>query len=153
MSTYADSSALLPLYVSEQFSDAADAVLRGAGQIPFTVLHRLEVPNAFERLVGRDLMSREECDSVLGQLRDDLDSQRLVSVSVDLDQVFTDAGELSGRYAAKHLARSLDLLHVAAARAMTCTVFVSADDRQLAVAKATGLRTVDIKRRARRLKR
>jgi hypothetical protein len=33
---------------------------------------------------------------------------------------------------------------------MGCTAFVSADDRQLAVAKATGLKTADIKRRTRR---
>lgn len=151
--TYADSSALLPLYVSEQFSEAADSELRSAGQIPFTAIHQLEVPNALEPLVGRKLMTREECRSVQRQLRDDLDSQRLLLVSLDLAQVFTEAGELSTRHAAKHFARSLHLLHVAAAHAARCTRFVSADDRQLAVAKATGLRTVDIKRGGRRQKR
>ena len=152
MTTYADSSALIPLYVNERFSEPAEAVLRRAGQIPFTVLHQLEVPNAFERLVGRDLISREECDSVQQQLQDDLDSQRLMRTSLDLDDVFSRAAELSRRYAAKHLARSLDLLHVAAAHAASCTRFVSADDRQLAVAKASGLRVIDIKRRSRRRK-
>ena len=152
MTTYADSSALIPLYVNERFSEPAEAVLRRAGQIPFTVLHQLEVPNAFERLVGRDLITREECDSVQQQLQDDLDSQRLMRTSLDLDDVFSRAAELSRRYAAKHLARSLDLLHVAAAHAASCTRFVSADDRQLAVAKASGLRVIDIKRRSRRRK-
>lgn len=146
MTTYADSSAVIPLYVNERFSESAEAVLRRAGQIPFTALHQLEVPNALERLVGRDLMTREECDAVQRQMRDDLDSQRLILISIDLDEVFNQAGELSRRYAAKHLARSLDLLHVAAAHAANCARFVSADDRQLAVAKATGLKTVDIKR-------
>jgi predicted nucleic acid-binding protein len=150
---YADSSALVPLYVAERFSDAAESALRPAGQIPFTAIHELEVPNAFERLVGRDLMTRDECDVLQRQLRDDLDSQRLIPISLDLDDVFAQAGELSRRYAARHLARSLDLLHVAAAHAATCTRFVSADDRQLAVAKATGLAIVDIKRSARRRKR
>ena len=152
MTTYADSSALLPLYVSEQFSEAADSELRSAGQIPFTAIHQLEVPNALERLVGRKLMTREEYRSVQRQLRDDLESQRLQPISLDLDQVFTETGELSTRYAAKYLARSLDLLHVAAAHAAGCTTFVSADDRQLAVARVTGLTTVDIKRSARRQK-
>ncbi len=91
-------------------------------------------------------MTREECRSVQQQLRGDLETQRLLAVSLDLDQVFTEAGELSARYAAKHLARSLDLLHIAAAHAVRYTRFVSADDRQLAAAKATGLTTVDIKR-------
>lgn len=151
--TYADSSALVPLYVSEQFSDSAERALRQAGQLPFTALHQLEVLNAFERLVGRGLMTRRECASVRRQLADDLDGQRLVPTSIDLDQVFAQAGELSQRYAAKHLARSLDLLHVAAAHAAMCIGFVSADDRQLAVAKATGLKVVDIKRIAHRQKR
>jgi predicted nucleic acid-binding protein len=145
VTTYADSSALIPLYVSERFSDSAEAVLRRAGQLPFTVLHQLEVPNAFERLVGQRLMTREECDSVERQLRDDLDNQRLTRISLDVDAVFAQAVDFSKRYAAKHLARSLDLLHVAAAHGANCTRFVSADDRQLAVAKATGLKVVDIK--------
>lgn len=73
-------------------------------------------------------------------------------VSLDLDRVFAEAGELSRLYTAKFLARSLDLLHVAAAHVALCTTFVSADDRQLAVAKASGLAVVDIKRRIRRRK-
>ena len=153
MTTYVDSSALLPVHVTEQFSEAADSELRSAGQTPFTAIHQLEVPNALERLVGRKLMSREEWRLVQRQLRDDLDRQRLMPIVLDLDDVFTRAGELSRVYAAKHLARSLDLLHVAAAHAAMCTKFVSADDRQLAVAKATGLATVDIKRSGRRQKR
>ena len=51
---------------------------------------------------------------------------------------------------AKTLARSLDLLHVAAAHVTSCTRFVSGDDRQLAVAKASGLEVVDINRGVRR---
>jgi predicted nucleic acid-binding protein len=150
VTTYIDSSALVAVYVPERFSKPARAAVRKAGQVPFNALHRLEVPNAFELLVGRDLMSRAECRAIQTQLQDDLENQRLVPISLDLDTVFTDATELSRLYTAKLLVRSLDLLHVAAAQVMLCTTFVSADDRQLAVAKASGLRTIDIKRRARR---
>ena len=152
MRTYLDSSALVPVYVNERFSRAARSVVRTAGQIPFTAIHQLEVPNAFELLVGRKLITRDECLALQAQLQDDLDNQRLMPVSLDLDRVFTGALELSRLYAAKFLARSLDLLHVAAAHVVRCTTFVSADDRQLAVAKASGLTTVDIKRRIRRQK-
>ena len=41
------SSVLVPIYVPEQFSGTARAVVRAAGQLPFTALHQLEVPNAF----------------------------------------------------------------------------------------------------------
>jgi hypothetical protein len=43
-------------------------------------------------------------------------------------------------------------LHVAAAQTIRCATFVSADDRQLAAAKAIGFKVVDIKRRVRREK-
>ena len=150
MTTYIDSSALVPVYVTERFSRAARSMVRSVGQVPFTAIHQLEVPNAFELLVGRTLITRDECRAIQAHVRDDLENQRLMPVSLDLERVFADAGELSRLYTAKFLARSLDLLHVAAAHVAACRTFVSADDRQLAVAKATGLVVVDIKRRIRR---
>jgi predicted nucleic acid-binding protein len=148
--TYIDSSALVPVYVPERFSRAARSAVRAAGQMPFTALHQIEVLNAFELLVGRKQITRDECRAIQAQLRTDVEEQRLMSVSLDLDRMFADAYELSRLYTAKHLARSLDVLHVSAAHLALCTTFVSADDRQLTVAKASGLVTIDIKRRARR---
>ena len=149
MTTYVDSSALVAVYIPEQFSAGARVAVRAAGQLPFTALHQLEVPNAFQLLVGRGLLTRDDARAVHRQLRDDIDNQRLLPVSLDLDQVFADAADLSLDHTAKLLTRSLDLLHVAAARGVGCSKFVSADDRQLAVARATGLVTIDIKRRHR----
>jgi predicted nucleic acid-binding protein len=150
VTTYVDSSALVSVYVTERFSKTARAAVRRASQIPYTPLHQLEVPNAFEMLVGRGAITRDECHAILGQLREDVDAQRLMTVSPDLEQVFGRAGELSRLYTAKTLARSLDVLHVAAAHLGSCTRFVSGDDRQLALAKASGLKVVDIKRAIRR---
>jgi predicted nucleic acid-binding protein len=146
VTTYVDSSALVSVYVTERFSKAARAAARRASQVPYTPLHHLEVPNAFEMLVGRHAITREECNAILRQLREDVDAHRLMTVSLDLEQVFARASEFSKRCTAKTLARSLDLLHVAAAHVTSCTRFVSGDDRQLAVAKASGLKVVDIKR-------
>ena len=150
MTTYIDSSVLVALYVPERFSRAARTAVRTAGQIPFTALHHLELPNAFELLVGRGVITRDERRAIERHLQEDLEAQRLVSVSIDLDRVFADATELSRTHTAKFLARSLDLLHVAAAHTLECTAFVSADDRQLAVAKTTGLKTTDIRAPSRR---
>lgn len=147
MTTYIDPSALVPVYVPEQFSEAARSAVRAAGQIPFTALHQLEVANAFEQLVGRRVMTRGECRAIHAHLRDDIESQRLLPLALDLDRVFAEASELSRLHTARLLARSLDLLHVAAAHVAECSKFVSADDRQLAVARASGLAPVDIKRR------
>jgi len=153
VTSYIDSSVLVAVYVTERFSKPARRALRAVPQVPYTQLHELEVPNAFELLVGRAVMTREECQVIRVQLHDDIENQRLVRLSLDLDRVFADADELSRLYSSKCLSRSLDLLHVAAARVATCTIFISADDRQLAVAKATGLAVVDIKRRVPRITR
>ena len=150
MTTYVDSSALVPIYVPERFSGAARSAVRAASQVPFTALHQIEVANAFELLVGRKQITRDQCRAIQSQLRADIDDQRLVATSLDLDRVFADACELSERYSARHLTRSLDLLHVAAAHLARCKTFVSADDRQLAAARASGLTTIDISRRSRR---
>jgi predicted nucleic acid-binding protein len=141
---------LVAIYVTERFSKAARRAIRAVPQAPFTALHELEVPNAFELLVGRGLISRAQCRAVQAHLREDVESGRLIRISLDLERMFADACELSRAHNAKRLTRSLDLLHVAAAHQTTCAKFVSADDRQLAVARATGLKIVDIKRRARR---
>jgi predicted nucleic acid-binding protein len=147
VTTYVDSSALVPVYVPERFSEAARQIVRAAAPVPFTQLHDLEVPNTFELLVGRGSISRQECQAVHAQLYEDLDTARLTRTALDLDVVFAGARELSRTCTARYLARSLDLLHIAAAHVAMCTTFASADDRQLQAARATGLDVLDIKRR------
>src|SRR2546427_6304846 len=116
MTTYVDSSALVAVYVPERFSKAARRVVRTAPQVPFTQLHELEVPNAFELLVGRGLISRQERRAIQNQLREDIEALRLAPAGLDLDRVFTNANELSRVYTAKFLTPSLDVLHVSAAQ-------------------------------------
>jgi hypothetical protein len=67
-------------------------------------------------LVGRNLITRDECRAIEAQLHGDLESQRLARVPLDLDAAFTSANDLSRAYTARYLTRSLDLLHVAAAQ-------------------------------------
>jgi predicted nucleic acid-binding protein len=146
---YIDSSALVPVYVPERFSRAARMVVRAASQVPFTVVHQVEVANAFELLVGRGLITRDECRGVQAHLHEDVDAGRLVPVSIELEGVFAKAGEFSRLYTASFLTRSLDLLHVAAAHMLRCNRFASADGRQLDVARASGLQAIDIRKRVR----
>ncbi|HEY6506583.1 MAG TPA: hypothetical protein VIY56_01135, partial [Vicinamibacterales bacterium] len=98
---------------------------------------------------GRGLITSDEHHGIRRQLQEDVDAQRLLPVTLDWPDVFAIACKLSHAHTARLLTRSLDILHVAAARATSCRVFVSADDRQLAGARAAGLRVVDIKRRSR----
>lgn len=150
MTTYLDASAIVPVYVPERFSTVARAVLRGLSQVPYTPLHELEVSNAFALLKGRGLITTEEHRAIRAQLKDDVDAERVVPVALDWATVFAMACELSEAHTARLLTRSLDLLHIAAAHAAGCRVFVSADHRQLAAAQAAGLKVVDITKRRRR---
>ena len=80
MTTYVDSSALVAVYIPERFSKAAREAVRGVPQVPFTQIHELEVSNAFELLVGRSLITREECRGIQAQLQEDVEGQRLARV-------------------------------------------------------------------------
>lgn len=148
MTTWVDSSALVPVYVPERFSAAARDVVAALPRVPFTGLHHLEVSNAFALLRGRKVIRAEEHRQIRRQLQEDLDAGRLAPLSLDWGEVLDAARELSDALTASLLTRSLDLVHVAAARAAGCSAFVSADDRQLAAAKAAGLAARDIKRGA-----
>jgi predicted nucleic acid-binding protein len=146
VSAYFDTSALLAAYVTEVHSPAARRVLRQHRSIPFTSLHRLELHNALELLVGRKLLSTGERDGLVAQIQEDRRAGRLIEAAADWQAVLTTAADLSIAHTRKYLTRSLDLLHVAAALELKCETFVSGDRRQLKAARAERLRPVDITR-------
>ena len=142
---YFDSSALIPLYVTQAFSPRADrAVVRGR-RVPFTVLHQLEVRNALRLLCGRKMITAAQRDGALAQVEEDLAGRRLVPTVLDLSRTFERALALSKDHAERLLCRALDTLHVAAALELGTSRFVSADGRQIALARAVDLDTVDIR--------
>jgi predicted nucleic acid-binding protein len=147
---YFDTSALVALYVSEAHSRLARREAQAAGQIPFTSLHDLELGNALQLLRGRDLIDGRQRQQLSNHVAEDRDAGRLVETPLDLHRVFTRARELSAAHSARVLCRSLDVLHVASALELGSRRFISGDDRQLLLAKALDLETVDIKAPRRR---
>jgi predicted nucleic acid-binding protein len=148
MTTYFDTSALVAVYVTEALSAVARREVARAGSIPFTALHELELGNALQLLRGRRLIDAAELEQLSLQVAEDRTAQRLVHAPVDLHRVFEHARELSARHTSRLLCRSLDVLHVSNAVALGSTRLVSADDRQLALARTLGLGVTDIKKRA-----
>ncbi len=145
MKVYFDSSALVAAYVNEVHSPRARAELRKQRPIPWTPLHDLEVRNALRLLRGRAQINADEFHGLLAHVDEDLEGGRLERPAMELGAVFRRAESLSEVHASKTLARTLDILHVAAAFELGCTSLVSGDDRQIALAKAEGMRTVDIR--------
>ena len=80
--------------------------------------------------------------TALRDLQADIIAGRLEKPACDLAAVFHKAGELSAKHAASTLARSLDILHVAAALTLGARVFVSFDDRQRKLARRARLKVL-----------
>lgn len=145
MKAYFDSSALVKLYVTEKFSPRARREAQALPQLPFTWLHALELGNALQVLTGRKLLVAKEADQLREQIEDDRQAHRLAETPLDWPKIFHESVQLSRAHSARLLCRSLDILHVAAACELSCERFVSADERQLALAAAAGLKTTDIR--------
>ena len=144
VTVYFDSSVLVASYLSEEHSAAARRAVASAPQIPYTLFHQLEVPTAFRLQVGRRHLTEPEAASVFSQLEDDVAAGRLLQVPLDLYAMFARAELLSARYASRYLARSLDILQVAVALELGCTRFVTLDSRQAQMARACGLKNLDL---------
>lgn len=141
MSHYADSSFLVSCYVVDVNTPQAKSYLsRSSVPLAFTALHALEVRNAFELGVFRGLFSNVDSAKAWANLERDLRSGRLAKTAVNWPVAFRIAARLSEDHSAVIGARSLDILHVAAAKALRSVEFVSFDERQRTLAVAGGLK-------------
>jgi predicted nucleic acid-binding protein len=141
MNSYADSSFLVSCYITDTNTPQAKAwLLRTGGSLVFTPLHALEVRNAFKLGVFRGLFAAANATAAWANLETDLRSGRLVKKPLNWPVVLRVAARFSERYSATVGTRSLDILHVAAAKASRAVEFVSFDGRQRTLATAVGLR-------------
>lgn len=140
MSHYADSSFLVSCYVADAHtSQARDHLARHPVALVYTALHALEVRNALKLGVFRGLFTATEAAEARANLERDLRAGRLAGVAVNWPIAFRMAARLSERHTATTGTRSLDVLHVAAARSLRRSAFISFDTRQRAMAAAVGL--------------
>lgn len=129
---YADSSALVKLVRDEPESTALRTFLAGA-DIVSSALVLAEVPRAVRRAAAQD--QRQPLDLLLERSGALIDSLALLP----MDRALLEA---AGSIAEPAL-RSLDAIHVAsAADVLPIDAFITYDERQGAVARLAGLRTV-----------
>jgi len=141
MNRYADSSFLVSCYVTDTNTPQAKAwLLRTGGPLVLTALHALEVRNAFKLGVFRGLFAAANATAARANLEADLRSGRLVKKPANWPVVLRIAAGFSERYSATVGTRSLDILDVAAAKALRAAEFVSFDGRQRTLAAAVGLK-------------
>jgi predicted nucleic acid-binding protein len=130
MSHYADSSFLVSCYLPDANTSRAKRYLHSVrAPLVLNTLQALEVGNAFELGVFRGLFSATDVASARANMAQDLRSGRLVKTAVNWPLVFRVASALSKRHSASARTRSMDILHVAAAKALRASEFISFDSR------------------------
>jgi predicted nucleic acid-binding protein len=137
---YVDSGVLIKLYVRERDSDKAAERLLSFPSLDLNRLHELEVRNSLRALEGRGLISQSQRLASEHLWEADFIASRLRRRLLDWDAVLEEAERLSALHTASTLARSLDILHVAAAIQWKVELFISGEARQIRIARLAGLR-------------
>ena len=133
-------------FVFEPDSQSAIDIIEAAGE-PFTFshLHEIEIPNAIRLKRFRGEITGPQETRAIGAFNADVAARRFERPVYDIGEVFYRAEQLSAQHSSVLGTRSLDLLHVAAALEIGCTVFASYDERQRKCAALCGLKVVPAK--------
>jgi hypothetical protein len=138
LNVFFDSSALAKRYIEEKGSDRVEAILASASALAVSVICVPEIVSALCRRRRERKLSTQEYRNVKASLLSDIDDATIIGMT---EELIAQALALLEQFPL----RSADALHVACAAAWATDVFVSADDRQCAAAKAHGLRVEAIR--------
>lgn len=142
---YLDSSALIKLYVPEAGSGRVSAFARALPHpIPYTHLHDLEMKNGLQLKRFRREATANVVEASVNAIDEDFAAGVLSRPELNWFDVFRRAQELASVHSSKIGCRSLDLLHVASALFLEATTFLTFDDRQSSLARASGLKASEL---------
>jgi len=138
--TYADTSFLFSLYATDVNSAKADAWRQAnPAPLPFTAFHRLELRNALSLAVFQQRLTLGEIQSVWREVENDFAAGLLVERGGLWHRVLADAEMSAFNHTPTIGCRTLDLLHVTAAKLIGVTDFCTFDARQAGLAGRLGL--------------
>ena len=141
MKTYADTSFLVRIYLTQSDSPKALALMSGfRDPLPFTPLHRHELRNALRLAVFRREIDAERRKLAFQDIESDLEDAILAHAPIPWTDAFRDADKLGAAHTESMGVRAIDLLHAGIALALGATEFLTFDFRQAALAKAAGLK-------------
>lgn len=140
MAHYADTSFLASYYLPDANSARALAAVQPlSAPFMFTALHRLELRNALALAVFRGRITSQQVQSVWQDVIRDFRTGLLSAASLNWYATFRGAAILSVQHTAATGCRSLDVLHIAAARKLGATEIFSFDPRQRTLAQVLGI--------------
>ena len=140
MAHYADTSFLGSYYLPDANSARALAAVRPlSAPFMFTALHRLELRNALALAVFRGRITPQQEQRVWQDVTKDLRAGLLAPTSLNWYVALRSATFLSVQHCTATGCRSLDVLHIAAARKLASTEVFTFDARQRSLAQRVGL--------------
>lgn len=145
MTSYADTGFLCSLYAPDAHTGRAVVRMRRqALPLALTWLHRVEFRNALRLRVFRGEITPSQRDASLNALLADVAGGVLAGAAPPLADILTEAERLSALHTETIGTRSLDIFHVSSALVLGLLVFLTFDHRQIALAKAAGLKVPDL---------
>ncbi len=143
MKTYADTSLLFSLYSTDSNSTKADAWRSiNPDPLPFTAFHRLELRNALNLAVFQKRLTPAEVQYAGEEVENDIAAGLLVARGGLWHRVLGEAEAISRDHTSTIGCRTLDVLHVAAAKLVGVTGFCTFDTRQADLARKVGMTPV-----------
>lgn len=144
---YCDSSFLVALFVKgDVFAPMGSALAATfSAPIPLIPLGEVELMTRVHRGLGDKTLDAVQHVAVLRQIEEDIADGILVRKTPAARDHLEEALRLARRHAPVLAVRSLDILHVAAARLFKSKTFASFDRRQRDLAAAAGLRLLPVK--------
>lgn len=144
MNSYYDTGVLLKLYTAEPESECVQNFVQlREDRIWVTDLHVAECISALRLKAFRKECREDAASAAIELIKTDLRSGVLQVVEVDWSHTWQECRLLSDQFASQTGARTLDSLHVAAARLLGAKEFLTSDDRQAKLARAIGLKVLD----------
>ena len=141
MKTYADTSFLVRIYLTQSDSPKALAFMRDfRDPLPFTPLHRHELRNAIRLAVFRREIDAARRKAAFEDIESDLAEGILAHVPIPWTNTFRESEQLGAAHTEDMGVRGIDLLHAGAAIALGAKEFLTFDTRQADLAKAAGLK-------------
>ncbi|MES2298046.1 MAG: type II toxin-antitoxin system VapC family toxin [Pseudomonadota bacterium] len=140
MKAFLETSAYAKRYVAEQGTDKVDALCQRCDSLVVSAICLPELISTLSRLVREKSLMKQDYQKLKHAAVSDL-------ADVEICQITTPVIASSILLLESHPLRAMDALHLACAIAVAADVFVSADHRQLAAARKSGLKVIDVSAR------
>jgi len=145
MGPFFDTGVALKLVVEEPLSPIVrQFVQERRVSVPLSRLMEIEIENALQVLFFRGEISEEQLAGAGKLVSGLIRGGQFRRIGVSLDRVASECLFLAPILTARTGCRMLDLMHVATAKLLGASEFVSTDKRQIAAARLCGLRVNDL---------